>query len=117
MGIKTSLYVPREKKKMKSGYQCFREPVADDLMYEGKKILGGAEKRVHDHFLYQGSLLLSGLGTAGGDYFALFEKVKQAVLLGMRRRFGVMFVGIDVSLEDLQEANQLREKGVFCLGL
>ena len=35
---------------------CFTNPVADDLMQDGKKVLGGALRRFDKRVLYQGSL-------------------------------------------------------------
>ncbi len=40
--------------------QCFREPVALDLLADGEKILGGAIRRRGETVLYQGSLQLPG---------------------------------------------------------
>ena len=38
---------------------CFTNPVADDLMQEGKKVLGGALRRFDKRVLYQGSLQIN----------------------------------------------------------
>lgn len=40
------------------GCQCFTSPVADDVMLDTRKILGGAQRRTRQGLLYQGSLQL-----------------------------------------------------------
>ncbi|MDD5199730.1 MAG: hypothetical protein PHC88_07990 [Terrimicrobiaceae bacterium] len=39
-----------------SGAACFSSPAQCDLLKEGRKILGGAQRRSRDGFLYQGSV-------------------------------------------------------------
>lgn len=39
---------------------CFANPVLDDLMVDGKKILGGAIRRFGNRILYQGTLQIAG---------------------------------------------------------
>jgi lipoate-protein ligase A len=46
-----------------AGPSCFSAPAADDLLMEGKKILGGAQRRSGGALLYQGSL--QGVGHLG----------------------------------------------------
>ncbi|MBO4707852.1 MAG: lipoate--protein ligase family protein [Elusimicrobiaceae bacterium] len=52
---------------------CFTNPVADDLMQDGKKVLGGALRRFDKRVLYQGSLQIKD---------AENQKVKDALLKG-----------------------------------
>ncbi len=52
-GIATNL-VSGEKRSPSN--ECFRAPVSSDLIYDGKKILGGAQRRLRQGILYQGSL-------------------------------------------------------------
>jgi lipoyl(octanoyl) transferase len=46
---------------------CFEEPAADDLMWKGKKILGGALRVTSWGRLYQGNLLAKALGREAAD--------------------------------------------------
>jgi lipoyl(octanoyl) transferase len=41
---------------------CFSEPVAGDLLVDGRKVLGGAMRRTARDVVYQGSLLAKGVG-------------------------------------------------------
>ena len=52
---------------------CFTNPVADDLMQDGKKVLGGALRRFDKRALYQGSLQVQN---------AESDKAKNALLKG-----------------------------------
>lgn len=52
---------------------CFTNPVADDLMQDGKKVLGGALRRFDKRVLYQGSLQIKD---------AENKKAKDALLKG-----------------------------------
>ncbi|MFH1857863.1 MAG: lipoate--protein ligase family protein [Candidatus Omnitrophota bacterium] len=38
------------------GCFCFQSPVRGDLLYQGKKIAGAAQRRMGDHLLHQGSI-------------------------------------------------------------
>jgi lipoate-protein ligase A len=54
------------------GSSCFTAPAQDDLLMEGRKILGGAQRRSAGSLLYQGSL--QGMGSLG-------EKSKRSLLV------------------------------------
>ncbi len=49
---------------------CFANPVRDDLMLDGRKIAGAAQRRTRAGFLQQGSIQLSGLSRAFRMRFA-----------------------------------------------
>ena len=52
-----NIFKPVENGQSKS---CFTNPVLDDLMVDGKKILGGAIRRFGNRILYQGTLQIEG---------------------------------------------------------
>ncbi|MCR5503968.1 MAG: hypothetical protein K6E94_00080 [Elusimicrobiaceae bacterium] len=58
---------------------CFTNPVADDLMQNGKKVLGGALRRFDKRVLYQGSLQIKE---------AESQKAKQALIKGFLKYLG-----------------------------
>lgn len=107
-----------EEKKSVSGAKnlCFLAPVKHDLLYQGKKIAGAAQKRSGGCFLHQGSVnfrafLAEGLdrsvqAAARGqaksglaepeDYRAFYEKYKEAFIASFREYFGVDFAQTQV---------------------
>jgi lipoate-protein ligase A len=58
---------------------CFQEPVCNDVMMAGRKVIGGALRLTREAVLYQGSIQLD--GTAGS------EKLKEAVVNALEMSF------------------------------
>jgi lipoyl(octanoyl) transferase len=58
---------------------CFANPVRDDVLIEGKKIAGAAQRRTRRGFLHQGSIQVAGLSSAFRERFsrALAAEVEQ----------------------------------------
>lgn len=61
---------------------CFANPVRDDLLLQGRKIAGAAQRRTRAGFLHQGSIQLPGLSATFRDRFAeaLCAKVEQGAM-------------------------------------
>ncbi|MEO5754075.1 MAG: biotin/lipoate A/B protein ligase family protein [Chthoniobacterales bacterium] len=59
---------------------CFANPVRDDLLLQGRKVAGAAQRRTRAGFLHQGSIQLTGLSESFRSRFAggLTAKVEQA---------------------------------------
>jgi lipoate-protein ligase A len=49
---------------------CFSNPVIDDLLLNGRKIAGAAQRRTRGGFLHQGSIQLPNLAPSLSDRFA-----------------------------------------------
>ncbi len=63
--------------------ECFREPIATDLMIGNQKIAGGAQRRKQNVFLHQGSIQLpKGIS---------FEALKEVFVQAFERKFGVVW--------------------------
>ena len=60
---------------------CFTNPVADDLMQNGEKVLGGALRRFDKRVLYQGSLQINN---------AESQKAKNALLKGFLKYLNLL---------------------------
>src|SRR5262245_9448362 len=54
-----------------SGYNCFANPVRSDVMMDGRKIAGAAQRRTHRGLLQQGSIQGINMGTNLAQHFAL----------------------------------------------
>lgn len=78
---------------------CFTNPVADDLMQDGKKVLGGALRRFDKRVLYQGSLQIKN---------AESQKAKNALLKGFLKYLNLQdFENYTLSQDFLTAAQNL----------
>ena len=57
------------------GELCFENPVVGDLLYEGKKIAGAAQRRMGNHLLHEGTILMTALPV---DRVQLIEAMTKA---------------------------------------
>lgn len=70
--------------------ECFKEPVATDLLYQEEKIAGGGQWRKREGFLHQGSIrLLAGLS---------FDPLKKALKESFRRKFDIVWEEAPLSM-------------------
>jgi lipoate-protein ligase A len=79
------------------GPSCFSAPAADDLLMEGRKILGGAQRRSGGALLYQGSLQRVG-------YLGLLSQ-----LTSLSQSLGDLVTHVEVAPALMKEAEQLSE--------
>ena len=73
----------------RGNYECFQQPVAGDVMADGRKLAGGAQRRNRDGMLHQGSIAARVTGEQ------------------LCRAFGVTFVPYSLTGEEKSSANQL----------
>ncbi len=96
--VSAAVYVPT-KQGVASG--CFANPVKDDLLYNGQKILGGAIRRFGNKVLYQGSLQYTQARTS-----VMFRK---AVTRAVADLLHVTFKVLPISQSLLQHAQQVAQ--------
>ena len=78
---------------------CFANPVQDDLLVQGHKILGGAIRKFGERILYQGSLQY--------EDARINPAFRQAVGLGAAQLCGCKFETAPLQVEILEQARQL----------
>ncbi len=90
IGIKVNFF---EEKRGGGGAKnlCFLAPVRHDLIFDGKKVAGAAQKRSGEVFLHQGSVNFRAFLAEEGDYLPFYGKFKDAFLSAFREYFGVDF--------------------------
>ena len=76
---------------------CFLAPVKHDLLYQGKKVAGAAQKRSGGFFLHQGSVNFRVFLAETEDYRAFYETYKAAFIAAFREYFSVDFAETIVS--------------------
>jgi len=83
LGIETRLFRCDEAKISRNLSECFKEPVATDVLFEEKKIAGGGQWRRREGFLHQGSIqLLQGIS---------FEGMREALKDAFERKFDIVW--------------------------
>lgn len=87
LGIPAELH-DREVWRVQDG-ACFVAPIHNDLLWQGKKIAGAAQKRSAGFFLHQGSVSLSPLMSDLQDYLNCFQKLKDALRRSFKKRLGI----------------------------
>ncbi|MBU1864141.1 MAG: lipoate--protein ligase family protein [Candidatus Omnitrophica bacterium] len=89
---------------------CFTTPVKNDLMIEGKKIAGGAQKRSHDFLLHQGSISLEPLLPKDENYYAVFENMCEIFIQSFYSVLGVTGQRHSFTQEEIEEASVLEHE-------
>lgn len=86
---------------------CFKQPVRYDLMRQGKKMVGGAQKHVRDIFLHQGDIHLAGVPGAekAGFKIDLMNKITGC----FRQKLDVSFSETNLTVEEERAAADLAE--------
>jgi lipoate-protein ligase A len=70
--------------------ECFRKPVDMDLLYNGKKVLGGAIRKFSDYILYQASLQFENARNE-------FKKHSEIIMRGISKRFNLNFYNFELN--------------------
>jgi lipoate-protein ligase A len=79
---------------------CFAKPVNMDILYNGKKVLGGALRKFGDHMLYQASF-------QAPDARKNAALHRNAVIKALGGEFGLLWENTGVRPEALARAEQL----------
>ena len=79
---------------------CFESPACDDLLLEGKKILGASQRRIGKNLLHQSSIFLG----------ETREGLIRNILSGFESLWKVGFEEKPLSEEELMRARELEEK-------
>jgi lipoate-protein ligase A len=83
--------------------ECFKKPVDMDLLYNGKKVLGGALRKFSDYMLYQASLQFE---NARND----FEKHSKIITKGLSKKFNIEFKNFELNKDYYSIINKKKEE-------
>jgi lipoate-protein ligase A len=70
--------------------ECFKKPVDMDLLYNGKKVLGGAIRKFSDYILYQASLQFENARNE-------FKKHSEIIMRVISKRFNLNFYNFELN--------------------
>ncbi len=93
---------------------CFYDPAASDLLVNGKKIVGSAQRRSRGRLLHHGSIVLrsnpitpeiSSIENSGGHFD--FTAAEKAMIAGFEEKFQIQLVEKEMSVEERALADQL----------
>lgn len=92
VGVRVEFTEPPQAAKAKpTGKFCFLSPVRHDLVFEGQKVAGAAQKRSAGIFLHQGSVSLRAFLDERTSYVSFFHQLKSAFRESFRERFEADF--------------------------
>ena len=89
---------------------CTEDVVKCDLLYQGRKLAGAAERRKEGYLLHQGFVSLKPFVHTRMEYFSFFEKARQAIQEGFQDRFGVQLTTGGLFLEEANEVVRLKKE-------
>jgi lipoate-protein ligase A len=87
--------------------ECFKKPVEYDLLYEGRKIVGGAQKRSHGFILHQSSIFFGVPAWQARPY--LQELVRNMIIKEIEDTFDIRFEPRCLTTEETQAAIRLEQ--------
>lgn len=83
---------------------CFSKPVDKDILYNGKKVLGGALRKLGDYMLYQASF-------QAPDARSAAKRHKNAIIKALGEEFGLKWESAAIPPEALERTRRVaREK-------
>lgn len=104
LGLNTTLTSAEIPKHVDRAFmQCFTTPTRYDVVADGKKFAGSAQRRTRDGILHQGSI---DLNAAGGDRELLTKNLIEA----FRSQLNIAFADFTISPDFLESAKKLSAK-------
>ncbi len=85
--------------------QCFKKPVRYDLLFEGEKIVGGAQKRSRGFILHQASIFFGVAGWQKRPY--LQELTRNMIIKEIEDTFDITFEPRSMTADETQAAIKL----------
>jgi lipoate-protein ligase A len=85
---------------------CFEKPTRYDVLLDGRKVAGAAQRRTKAGLLHQGSIWMGDDPAGAGSR----EKIMQALPRGFHEILGCQFVGYALEEEVASEARRLVDK-------
>ncbi len=104
--LSINAYLKRKQIKGPAPYFCFVDPCKDDVVQDGQKIVGSAQRRKNGTFFQHGSIKTN---SAGRHEKENIRTIIDSLILGFEKRFGIRLIPSQLSKEELKLSRQLRK--------
>ena len=104
--LRKNVRLERKRIKRPTPYFCFVNPSKDDVVEEGQKIVGSAQRRRNGTFFQHGSIRIS---PESREEKKNIGKIIDSLVLGFEKRFGIRLILNQLSKEEVNLSRQLRK--------
>jgi len=108
LGIRAEL--ERKETKGPDPYFCFINPSKNDVVDDGRKIVGSAQRRKNKAFFQHGSILMdSRITSENGERKKNREKIIDSLVWGFEKRLGIRLLPGQLTKEESKLSQELRQ--------
>jgi len=104
--LRINAQLKRKQSKKPDPYFCFVNPCKDDVVENGKKIVGSAQRRRKRAFFQHGSIKIS---PESREEKKNRGKIIDSLILGFEKRFGIRLIPNQLTREEVKLSQELRE--------
>jgi len=104
--LRINAQLKRKQIKRPAAYFCFVNPRKDDVVEDGKKIVGSAQRRKKRAFFQHGSIKTS---PESRQEKKNRGKIIDSLVLGFEKRFGIRLIPDQLTREEVKLSQELRE--------
>jgi len=104
--LRINAQLKRKQTKKPAPYFCFVNPAKDDVVEDGQKIVGSAQRRRKRAFFQHGSIKISPEIKEEKENQG---KIIDSLILGFEKRFGIRLIPDQLSKEEVKLSRELRE--------
>lgn len=108
--LRINAQLERKQSKKPTPYFCFVNPSEDDVVEEGQKIVGSAQRRKNKVFFQHGSILMdSRIISENGEQKKNREKIIDSLILGFEKKLEIKLVPDQLTKEEVKLSQELRK--------
>ena len=104
--LRINAQLKRKQTNKPAPYFCFVNPAKDDVIEDGQKIVGSAQRRRNRTFFQHGSIKISPEIT---EEKKNREKIIDSLVLGFEKKFGIRLLPGQLTREEVKLSRELRE--------
>jgi len=104
--LRINAQLKRKQSKKPDPYFCFVNPSEDDVVEDGRKIVGSAQRRKNKTFFQHGSIKVS---PESREEKKNRGKIIDSLVLGFEKRFGIRLISAQLTREEVKLSRDLRK--------